>query len=123
MTYQQHLATAMVHLGDDDEAGALASFAAALAEARRIDPDGPREAECLNYLAQFYTQTSRSHEARVALEKVVFIYEKFPDFGAGLKDYYLQLMGLCVALGEEAEAEAWRQKARDGAPSQDKPWR
>jgi hypothetical protein len=122
MTYQQHLATAMVHLGDDDEAGALMAFSAALAEACRIDADGPREAECLNYLAQFYTQTSRNHEARVALEKVVFIYEKFPEFGTGLTDYYLQLMGLCVALGEDSEAEVWRAKAKAG-PGQDKPWR
>jgi tetratricopeptide (TPR) repeat protein len=122
MTYQQHLATAMVHLGDNDEAAALASFTDALNEAKRIDPDGPREAECLNYLAQFYTQASRHHEARVALEKVVFIYEKFPEFATGLTDYYLQLMGLCVALGEEAEAEAWRSKAKT-LPAQDKPWR
>jgi tetratricopeptide (TPR) repeat protein len=122
MTYQQHLATAMVHLGDNDEAAALASFQDALNEAKRIDPDGPREAECLNYLAQFYTQGSRHHEARVALEKVAFIYEKFPEFAAGLADYYLQLMGLCVALGEEADAEAWRAKAK-AVPAQDKPWR
>jgi tetratricopeptide (TPR) repeat protein len=122
MNYQQHIATAMVHLGDSDEAAAQQSFLDALAEARRIDPDGPREAECLNYLAQFYTQASRHHEARVALEKVVLIYGKFPEFADGLVDYYLQLMGLCVALGEEAEAEQWRAKAK-AQPGQDKTWR
>ena len=122
MNYQQHLATAMVHMGDADEAAALQSFLDALAEARRIDPDGPREAECLNYLAQFYTQTSRNHEARVALEKVVFIYDKFPEFSAGLLDYYLQLMGLCIALGDEVEAELWRAKAKE-SPAAQRPWR
>ncbi len=77
MTYQQHLASAMVCLGDNDEAGALASFQAALAEARRIDPDGPREAEVQNYLAQFHQQAGREAEGRLAQEKADAIFGRF----------------------------------------------
>lgn len=122
MTYQQLLATAMVHLGDNDEAAAQASFDEALAEAQRIDPDGPRVAECQNYLAQFHTQAGRAKEAQAALEVVVRIYERFPEFIEGLKDYYLQLMGLCAELGDEAGAELWREKAK-ALPASEKPWR
>ena len=122
MNYQQLLATAMVHLGDNDEAAAQGAFEAALAEAGRIDPDGPRVAECQNYLAQFHTQAGRAKEARAALEAVVRIYERFPDFAEGMKDYYLQLMGLCAGLGDEAGAEAWREKAK-ALPASPKPWR
>ena len=122
MNYQQHLALAMVHLGDNDEAQVQAELNAALAEAGRIDPDGPRVAECYNYVAQFHIQAGRGPQAREALEKVVAIYERFPEFAEGLADYYLQLMGLCVDLGDAAGAEAWRQKAK-AAPTQDKPWR
>jgi hypothetical protein len=123
MNYQQHLAMAMVHLGDNDEAAMQASLDAALAEASRVDPDGPRVAECYNYVAQVHTQAGRDAEARAALEKVVRIYERFPEFAEGLSDYYLQLMGLCVALGDTAGAEAWRHKAKNTGPAQDKPWR
>lgn len=111
MNYQQHIATAMVHMGDNDDAAALASFNDALAEARKLDADGPREAEVQNYLAQFHTQAGRPAKAKAALEVVVRIYEKFPEFVEGLKDYYLQLMGLCVELDDNAGAEAWRAKA------------
>ena len=122
MNYMQHISTAMVHIGDNDEAGALASFNDALAEARKLDADGPREAEVQNYLAQFHTQAGRPAEARAALEVVVRIYEKFPEFVEGLKDYYLQLMGLCVELHDDAGAEAWRAKAK-ALPASEKPWR
>ena len=123
MNYQQHLANALVHIGDNDEAGALAAFDEALQEARRLDAGGPREAEVQNYLAQFHTQAGRSAEARAALERVASIYEKFPEFVEGLKDYYLQLMGLCVELHDEAGAEAWRAKAKALPATHDKPWR
>lgn len=122
MNYSQYIATAMVHLGDNDEAAALASFNDALAEARKLDADGPREAEVQNYLAQFHTQAGRPADAKAALEAVVRIYEKFPDFVEGLKDYYLQLMGLCIELKDEAGAEAWRTKAK-ALPASEKPWR
>lgn len=122
MNYSQHIATAMVHIGDNDEAAARASFNEALAEARKLDADGPREAEVQNYLAQFHAQAGRPAEARAALEAVVRIYERFPEFVEGLRDYYLQLMGLCVELQDEAGAEAWRAKAR-ALPAGEKPWR
>ncbi len=112
MNYQQHLANALVHLGDNDEAAALAAFHEALQEARRLDADGPREAEVQNYLAQFHVQAGRSVEARTALETVVRIYERFPEFVEGLKDYYLQLMGLCLELKDDTAAEAWQAKAK-----------
>ncbi len=77
MTYQQHLATAMVHLGDNDDAAALLSIVAALAEAGRVDPDGPRVAECLNYLARFHEQAGREKEAETASAAAKAIEERF----------------------------------------------
>jgi hypothetical protein len=77
MTYQQHLATAMVHLGDNDDAAALVSFNAALAEAGRVDPEGPRVAECLNYLARFHEQAGRQEEASAATAAARRIEERF----------------------------------------------
>ena len=120
MTYQQHLAEAMMAMGADDGAAASAAFAAALVEARRVDADGPREAEVQNYLAQFHTQAGRHKEAREALVVVVTIYEKFPDFIEGLRDYYLQLMALSLDLHDEAAAEIFRTKAKS-LPSHEKP--
>jgi hypothetical protein len=77
MTYQQHLATAMVHLGDGDDAAALTAFEAALAEAGRVDPDGPRVAECLNYLARFHEQAGRAEAAAAATAGARAIEERF----------------------------------------------
>lgn len=112
MNYQQHLSTALVALGDGDDAGALAALALAEAEANRVDPEGPRVAEVLNYAAQMHVQAGRPAEARAALIRVTAIWERFPELSEGLGDYYLQLMGLSVDLGDSAAAEAWRERAK-----------
>ena len=82
MTYQQRLALALVALGEGDEAGAQAGLDAALAEAGRIDPEGPRVAEVLTYVAQVHLQAGRAVEAAAALARVRAIHARFP----GLSD-------------------------------------
>jgi hypothetical protein len=80
MTYQQLLASAMLKMGDNDRAGALEEFEAALAEAQRIDPEGPREGEVLNYMALFHEQAGETNLAiqrRDAAKKIFSKYEVF----------------------------------------------
>ena len=104
--------------------GALAQLDLALAEAGKVDPEGPRVAEVLNYVAQLQSQAGRPAEARQALERVAAIWESLPEFGAGLEDYYLQLMGLSTELGDAAGAEKWQEKARLAAAARpERPWR
>jgi hypothetical protein len=124
MDYRQHLSQALLALGSDDEAEALAQLREAEAEAAKLDPEGPRVAEVLNYTAQVHSQAGRPADARAALERVTAIWERFPDLSAGLGDYYLQLMALSAQLGDEAAAAAWRAKAKAvSAGRPDKPWR
>lgn len=77
MTYQQLLAQAMLKMGDDDRPGALLEFEAALLEARRIDLQGPREAEVLNYLALFHDQGGESEQAIQCRAAATKIFSKF----------------------------------------------
>lgn len=120
MNYQQHLSLALVALGDGDEPAALAALAEAEQEAARVDPEGPRVAEVLNYVAQLHGQAGRPAEARAALERVVAIWERFPALSEGLGDYYLQLMGLCAQLEDPDAAEGWRERAHQSYRGQAK---
>ena len=79
MNYLQHISQAMLKMGDSDMSGAEAEFQVALAEARKVDPDGPREAEVLNYLALFYGQQGRQADADAASAKAGMIFKKFED--------------------------------------------
>jgi len=125
MDYQQHLAQAMLALGEDDEARALQQLREAEIEAARVDPEGPRVAEVLNYAAQVQAQAGRPAEARAALERVVAIWQRFPGLSEGLDGYYLQLMGLCAQLGDSAAAESWQAKVREARSKGEaaRPWR
>lgn len=69
----------MLKMGDNDRAGALAEFNLALAEARGIDPGGPREAEVLNYLALFHEQGGESAAAAAAKKAAQDIFSRFED--------------------------------------------
>jgi hypothetical protein len=84
MNYQQRLALALVALGDGDEAGALAGLADAEAEAARLDPEGPRVAEVLTYLAQLHRQAGREAEADAVLARVRAIHARFPGLADAL---------------------------------------
>ena len=78
MTYRQLIASAMVKMGEGDRPGALADFEAALAEARRVDSGGPREAEVLSTLALFHDQGGEGElagRAREAAEKIFLKFE------------------------------------------------
>lgn len=124
MSYTQRLSEALQALGEGDEAAALASLSQAETEAAQVDPEGPRVAEVLNYVAQVQMQASRPREARAALERVCAIWERFPQLSEGLADYYLQLMGLCTQLDDEEAASRWREKARAASAARpEKPWR
>lgn len=112
MNYRDHLSAALVALGSGDEAAALAALREAEAEAARVDPEGPRVAEVLNYAAQIQVQAGRPAEARAALERVAAIWERFPELSEGLADFYLQLMGLCSQLGDLEAASGWQEKAK-----------
>jgi len=77
MTYQQLISAAMLKMADDDRVGALEEFKAALAEARRIDPQGPREGEVLNYMALFHGQGGEENEATRCRDEAAAIFSKF----------------------------------------------
>ena len=115
MNYRDHLSAALLALGSDDEAAALLALGEAEAEAARVDPEGPRVAEVLNYAAQIHGQAGRHAEARAALERVAAIWERFPELSEGLADFYLQLMGLCAQAGDPDAAAQWQEKARRAA--------
>lgn len=79
MTYTQLIAAAMLKMGDNDRPGALADFEASLAEARGIDPGGPREAEVLNYMSLFHEQGGEAAEAARCREAAAVIFAKFEE--------------------------------------------
>jgi hypothetical protein len=79
MTYQQLVAQALISLGEDDDAGAMAWLDDAVAEANRIDPEGPRVAEVLTYVAQVHRLAGRKAEAWAALERLKAIHARFPQ--------------------------------------------
>lgn len=83
MTYQQQLALALVALGDGDDEGAMAGLRAALAEAGRIDPEGPRVAEVLTYVVQVQRQAGRAAEAAASQERLRAIHARFPSLAEG----------------------------------------
>ena len=83
MNYQQHLAQALIALGENDDAGAMAGLEAALAEAGRIDPEGPRVAEVLTYVIQVHRLAGRRAEAWAALERMKAIHARFPGLAEG----------------------------------------
>jgi hypothetical protein len=78
MNYQQHLALALVAFGDNDLDGALAGLQAALAEACRLDPEGPRVAEVCAYLAQVQQKAGDTEAARATQARVDAIWARFP---------------------------------------------
>jgi tetratricopeptide (TPR) repeat protein len=119
MSYRDQLSQALVALGVGDETAALAALRAAEEEAARVDPDGPRVAEVLNYAAQIHMHAGRLTEARQALERVAAIWERFPALAEGLADFYLQLMGLCSQVGDRGSAEHWQEKAREAAQNRE----
>ncbi len=80
MTYLQLVAEAMVKLGDNDLQGAEASYLAAIALAEQIDPQGPRHAETLNYLAQFLRSQDRMSEAAQASQQAQGMLANLPEF-------------------------------------------
>ena len=127
MDYSYLLSQAMVKLGEGDLAGAETAFLEAVAAAEKIDPQGPRQAEALNYLAQHYQSSGQSGKAAEALQAVLAIYERFPEYGEGLVDYYLMLWSLLEQLGRPAEAQTYKEKAailRQAQPEEGrKPWR
>jgi tetratricopeptide (TPR) repeat protein len=124
MNYRDHLSQALLALGSDDESAALAHLRDAETAAASVDPEGPRVAEVLNYVAQVHSQAGRATEARAALERVAAIWERFPQLAEGLGDYYLQLMALSAQLGDTAAAEAWQARAKAAAAQRpEKPWR
>jgi hypothetical protein len=69
----------MLKMGEGDAAGAEAEFESALAEARRIDPGGAREAEVLNYMALFYGQQGQAEKAAEMKLKAEAIFRKFEE--------------------------------------------
>jgi hypothetical protein len=79
LNYKQHLASAMLCIGDGDRQGALKEFEMALQEARRIDPQGPREAEVLMSRALFHEQSFEEEEASKCRLAANAIYLKFQD--------------------------------------------
>lgn len=81
MNYSQHLSSALVAFGSGDEAGALAELDLALAEAGRVDPEGPRVAEVLQYVAQLKGQMGRTAEADEAKAKATAIWKRFEPEG------------------------------------------
>ena len=83
MTYQQLLAQALISLGEDDDAGAMAWLDDALAEAGRIDPEGPRVAEVLTYLVQVHRLAGRTADAWASLERLKAIHARFPQLAEG----------------------------------------
>jgi len=78
VNYQQHLALALVALGDGDTAGALAGLQAALDEAARVDPEGPRVAEVCSYLVQVQRQAGDEAAAAATQQRVDAIWARFP---------------------------------------------
>jgi hypothetical protein len=82
MNYSQHLASALVAHGSGDVAGTLAELDLALAEAGKVDPEGPRVAEVLAYVAQLKAQLGLAQEARLAQERADAIWRGLPGFGA-----------------------------------------
>ena len=79
MNYQQHLALALVAFGDGDLAAALAGLQTALAEASRVDPEGPRVAEVCSYLAQVQRQAGDGAGAAATQQRVDAIWVRFPE--------------------------------------------
>lgn len=67
----------MLKMGDQDSLGAAADFRAALEEARRIDPEGPRVAEVLQYFAHFEDTQARPAEAAKLREQAEIIFKRF----------------------------------------------
>jgi hypothetical protein len=82
VNYRQHLAAAMVALGEGDAAAAHAELDHALQEARAVDADGPREAEVHSMAAQFHRQAGQDAQAQEAERKAAAIWARFPEAGA-----------------------------------------
>ena len=79
MNYLQHISQAMLAMGGQNSAEAEEHFKLALEEARRIDPQGPREAEVLNYMALFYETQGDQIQAELAKKKADEIFSKFQE--------------------------------------------
>ena len=79
MNYLQHISKAMLAMGDQNPAGAEEEFKKALKEAQSVDPNGPREAEVLNYMALFYGMQSDQAQAELAKKKADEIFSKFQE--------------------------------------------
>jgi hypothetical protein len=78
VNYQQHLALAMVAFGEGDLDAALAGLNDAMAEAVRLDPEGPRVAELCGYLVQVRQKAGDAAGAAEAQARAEAIWARFP---------------------------------------------
>jgi hypothetical protein len=78
VNYQQHLALAMVAFGEGELDAALQGLQAALDEAGRLDPEGPRVAEVCGYLAQVRLKAGDQAGAASAQARADAIWARFP---------------------------------------------
>ncbi len=79
MTYQQLLSAALVKMGEGDFPGAELEMQAALAEAGRLDPEGPRQAEVYSYLAQLKLAAGDQAGYEEAKAKAEAIFRRFHE--------------------------------------------
>jgi hypothetical protein len=77
VNYQQHLALAMVAFGEGELDAALSGLEAALDEAGRLDPEGPRVAEVCGYLAQVRIRAGDPLGAAAAQARADAIWARF----------------------------------------------
>jgi hypothetical protein len=69
---------ALVAFGEGNLDTALAGMQAALSEAERLDPEGPRVAEVCSYLAQVQRTTGDEEAARATQARMDAIWARFP---------------------------------------------
>ena len=79
MNYLQHISQAMLKMGEQDAAGAEEEFNKALEAAKGIDPQGPREAEVLNYMALFYDAQGDQGKANSSRMTAQAIFDRFQE--------------------------------------------
>jgi hypothetical protein len=81
VNYRQHIAAAMLKMGDGDRAAALLEFGAALDEAGRVDPEGPRVAEVLSTMSVFHAQAGEETQAAACRARAEKIFSRFKEAG------------------------------------------
>jgi Flp pilus assembly protein TadD len=71
----------MLKIGEQDVPGAEDEFNRALEAAKKVDPEGPREAEVLNYMALFYAQLGEAAKADSVKKRADAIFARFQEQG------------------------------------------